>query len=103
MLGTKPLAQQHGLTDFEDVIGMESRVVLYAGRPIRADDLIAPAIVKRNQIAPILFNNAGLSISTYGRVLDRGAAGDVVRVMNLASRSTLFGQVQENGSIRVDR
>lgn len=103
MLTTKPLAQQHGLTVFDDVIGMESRVVLYAGRPIRAEDLIEPAIVQRNQIVPLLFNNVGLSISTYGRVLDRGAAGDIVRVMNLASRTTLFGQVQENGSVRVDR
>ena len=90
-----------GLSKLSDVIGMEARVVLYAGRPILADHLMPPARVQRNQIVPLVFRNAGLSIATSGRVLDRGAVGDIVRVMNLASRATLFGTVRANGSIDV--
>ena len=100
-LTINPNLKGAGLTKFADVVGMESRVVLYAGRPILPDHLIAPALVQRNEIAPLVFRQSGLSISTNGRVLDRGAAGDTVRVMNLASRRTLFGTVMPNGSIDV--
>ncbi len=100
-LAIDPNLSGGGLTDLSEVVGMESRVVLYAGRPIRRDHLMAPARVQRNEIAPLVFNQSGLSISTSGRVLDRGAVGDTVRVMNLSSRTTLFGTVQADGSIDV--
>ncbi|GGX38381.1 flagella basal body P-ring formation protein FlgA [Tateyamaria omphalii] len=86
-----------------DVIGQEARTALYAGRPIPFDAIGAPAIVNRNQIVPLFFNAGGLSIATEGRALERGGVGDRVRVMNLSSRSSLFGFVQEDGSVKVTR
>ncbi|WP_366523030.1 flagellar basal body P-ring formation chaperone FlgA [uncultured Tateyamaria sp.] len=95
---------QPGVFDrMSDVVGQEARVALYAGRPIPFDAIGAPAIVNRNQIVPLFFNTGGLSITTEGRALERGGAGDRVRVMNLNSRATLFGFVQEDGSIKVTR
>lgn len=90
-----------GLSNPQDLIGMETKVILYAGRPILAEHVGPPAIVNRNQIVPLVFKQAGLSISTAGRALDRGAVGDVIRVMNMASRTTLFGTVQPDGSVDV--
>lgn len=86
-----------------DVLGQEARMALYAGRPIPFEAIGAPAIVNRNQIVPLFFLAGGLSISTEGRALERGGIGDRVRVMNLSSRATLFGFVQEDGSIKVTR
>lgn len=86
-----------------DVIGQEARVVLYAGRPILPGDIGPPALITRNQIVRIAFVGGGLSIVTEGRALERGAVGDRVRIMNLNSRATLFGQVQADGSVRVFR
>ncbi len=85
----------------EDVIGQEARVALYAGRPIRFDSLGPPALIDRNQIVSIRFQGAGLVITTDGRSLERGGVGDRVRVMNLSSRTTVFGFVQSDGSIEV--
>lgn len=96
-----PALSGAGMSDLESVIGMETRVVLYAGRPILPDYLMQPAVVQRNEIAPLVFRQSGLAISTSGRVLDRGAVGDTVRVMNLSSRVTLFGVVLPNGSVDV--
>ncbi|APX13285.1 flagella basal body P-ring formation protein FlgA [Tateyamaria omphalii] len=86
-----------------DVVGQEARIALYAGRPIPFDAIGPPAIINRNQIVPLFFNTSGLSITTEGRALERGGIGDRVRVMNLSSRATLFGFVQEDGSIKVTR
>lgn len=90
-----------GFDRLHDVIGQETRVVLYAGRPIRIDDIGPPAIVTRNQIVSLSFAGRGLRIVTEGRALERGAVGDNVRIMNLSSRATLFGQVMPDGTIQV--
>lgn len=86
-----------------DVIGQEARVALYAGRPIRLDDIGPPAIVNRNQIVALFFSQGGLMISTEGRALARGGIGDRIRVMNLTSRTTLFGLIRPDGSVQILR
>jgi flagellar basal body P-ring formation protein FlgA len=62
-----------------------------------------PSIVRRNDIVPIVYSRGTLSITTEGRVLDDGAAGDRVRVMNLGSRQTVFGIIDANGAVQVGR
>lgn len=89
------------LTDASLAIGQEARVAIYAGRPIRAIDLGAMAVVERNQIIPLVFQAGGLAILTEGRALARGAAGDVIAVMNLSSRTKVFGTVGPDGSVHV--
>jgi flagella basal body P-ring formation protein FlgA len=95
-------AQADVFARLHDVIGQEARVVLYAGRPIRLDEIGPPAIVSRNQIIGAYFEGSGLRIATEARALERGGVGDFVRVMNLASRATLVGQVQRDGTIRIN-
>jgi flagella basal body P-ring formation protein FlgA len=90
-----------GFSRLSDVIGQEARVALYVGRPILVGDIGPPAIVTRNQIVPLRYSANGISISTEGRALERGAIGDRIRVMNLGSRATLFGQILNDGTVRV--
>lgn len=85
----------------DDALGLEARVTLYPGRPIRAADLVAPALVDRNQTVRLIFRYGGLVIATEGRSLGRGAAGDSVRVMNLSSKQTLSGVVSVDGTVTV--
>jgi flagella basal body P-ring formation protein FlgA len=89
------------LTDVTLALGQEARVVIYPGRPIRAVDLGPLAIVERNQIIPLAFQAGALAIMTEGRALARGAAGDVIPVMNLSSRSKVFGTIGPDGIVRV--
>ncbi|MEO9651240.1 MAG: flagellar basal body P-ring formation chaperone FlgA [Roseobacter sp.] len=84
-----------------DVIGQEARTTLYAGKPILFDDIGPPAVVARNQIVALRYQASGLVIMTEGRSLQRGGVGDRIRIMNLDSRATLFGQVQADGSVKV--
>ena len=89
------------LSSLDDALGQEARVNLYAGRPIRAGEVGPPALVDRNQIVSLIYDQGGLTIATEGRVLDRGAAGDRVRVMNLSSHSTVTGTVGDDGNVYV--
>ncbi|NDR58530.1 flagellar basal body P-ring formation chaperone FlgA [Aliiruegeria sabulilitoris] len=89
------------LSDAEAAVGMEARVVLYAGRAIRPEDLSPPALIERNQIVPLIFNHNGLAITTDGRSLSRAALGDRVRAMNMQSRTTVSGTVDSHGRVLV--
>jgi len=84
-----------------DIIGQEARVALYAGRPIRHGDIGPPALVERNQIIPLIYDQSGLSITTEGRSLSRAGPGEYVRVMNMTSRMTVSGRVLPDGRVLV--
>ena len=90
------------LTATEAAVGLEAKVTLFAGRPVRAADLAAPALIQRNQVVPVIYQVAGLTIRTDGRALERGGAGAVIKVMNLASHLTVQGAISADGSVRVD-
>ncbi len=85
----------------EEVIGMEARVVLYPGRPIRIDDIGPPAVINRNEIVILRYSAGGLTITTEARALGRAGVGDRLRVINLSSRSTVTGLVREDGTVSV--
>lgn len=90
-------------SDPASIIGMEARVALFAGRPIRQGDVGFPATVERNQIVMLHYQNNGLNISTEARALGRAGPGDLVRVMNVASRTTVTARVGVDGGVYVQR
>ena len=95
--GTKP-----GIaSSLDQVVGKEILRTVYAGRPIRLDNLRAPAIVERNQVVSAQFSLNGLTIATEARALERGSAGDVIEAMNLTSRSKIRARVLANGHLSV--
>lgn len=83
------------------VLGREAKVTIYAGQPIRPENFTAPALVERNQIVALVFRRGRLEIRAEGRALGRGGAGESVRVLNTASRSTVTGLVGADGSVWV--
>ncbi len=89
------------ILELDAIVGQEARVALYAGRPIMPGDVGPPAVVDRNQIVRLVHDAGGLSIVTEGRALGRGGVGDVLRVMNLASRATVTGVVRPDGTVAV--
>lgn len=85
------------MADLEAAIGMEARVNLYPGRPIRPGDLREPAVINRNEIITLQYNANGLLIVTEGRALDRAGIGERLRVLNLSSRTTVTATVTGAG------
>lgn len=84
-----------------EVIGQETRVAVYAGRPLRLSDIGPPAVIERNQIVPLIYEHGGLRIMAEGRSLTRAGAGERVRVMNLSSRTTVTGRTGPDGRVFV--
>lgn len=95
--GTMPNA----FADPAEVLGQEARVAIYAGRPILAGDIGPPALVERNQTVTLVYRRGALTIIAEGRSLGRGGAGDSLRAMNIASRTTVTGRVAADGTVHV--
>ena len=89
------------LSDPSQAIGLEARVSIYAGKPVRPGDLGPPTLVQRNQLVTLVYLSGGLAISTEGRALARGSEGDEIQVMNLGSRNTIKGRVGPDGAVYV--
>lgn len=100
-LAVKPEDLPGAVTEPLALIGQEARVALYAGRAIRPADVGPAALVERNEITTLVYMQGGLHIVAEGRALGRGAVGEMVRAMNLSSRTTVTGEIQADGSIEV--
>jgi flagella basal body P-ring formation protein FlgA len=100
-LAVRPKSVPGTVSNPTALIGKETRVALYPGRPVRPGDVGPPAIIERNQIVRITYAAAGLRITADARSLSRAGVGDRVRVMNLSSHATLTGTVQSDGTVSV--
>ena len=89
------------LTQPQAAEGMEARKTIYAGRPVRPEDLVPPATIERNQTVVLAYTTGGLTIETEGRALGRAGVGDTLRVMNAGSRAVLNGIVAPDGTVRI--
>ena len=90
-----------GQVNVDAVLGLEARVTLYAGRPIHASDLGPPAVIERNQMVKLVYDNGVVSISTDGRALERAGVGDPLRAMNSTSRTTVVGLATSDGRVLI--
>jgi flagella basal body P-ring formation protein FlgA len=97
----RPGATPGALASLDAAVGMEARVGLYAGFPVRAGDVGPPALVERNALVSLAFRHGALAIQTEGRSLGRAGLGERVRVMNLDSRVTVTGVVTGPNSVEV--
>ncbi len=90
------------ISDPLSVIGLEAKVSLYAGRPIRVVDIGPPALIERNQLVTLKYKKGPLLIKAEARALGRAAVGERIQVMNLASKTTLVAKVLPDGTLQVE-
>ena len=98
------LSESHvpgAFSSVDAIIGQEAKVMLFPGRAIHPSDIGPAAIIERNHVVPLRFSRAGLTITAEARAMDRASVGESLRVMNLSSRTTVFGVVQSDGSVVV--
>ncbi|WP_407194131.1 flagellar basal body P-ring formation chaperone FlgA [Bradyrhizobium sp. STM 3566] len=82
-------------------IGMQLRRPMRAGTPIRVADIVKPDFVVRDQAVTIIYQVPGLYLTTRGKVIESGAEGDTVSVLNMQSKRTLTGIVTGRGQVTV--
>lgn len=95
------LVQHDVVINADDLIGMTPRRMAYAGEPLKLNDIEAPRIVSRGETITMILRNGPLMLTAQGRALENGAKGDIVRVVNTASKRTIEGMVSGNREVTV--
>jgi flagellar basal body P-ring formation protein FlgA len=85
----------------EGALGMQLRRPMRAGQAIKVADLAKPDLVQRDQGVTLIYQTAGLYLTTRGKALDNGTEGDVVNVLNLQSKRTISGVVTGRGQVTI--
>jgi len=59
----------------------------------------APIIVERNQTVVIRFENPELLVTAIGKTMQKGRAGEYIKVRNVDSHRIIVAKVNENGTV----
>lgn len=89
------------ITSVEDLIGKEPRNTVREGEPVRRSEILRPEVVRRNAIVTMYLSMPGINVTARGRALEAGSDGDLIRVMNLASKQVVLGTVLDASRVEV--
>jgi flagella basal body P-ring formation protein FlgA len=89
------------LAQRQAIVGRVARRTLLPGKPIAANAIAEPDIVRRGTIIHAYFDEGGLSITTLVLSLQSGAVGAIIQCRNVDSGRVIMGTVQADGSIRI--
>lgn len=89
------------LTDASALIGRTPRRAVQAGQHIRANDILIPQDVQRNDMVTMVVNHGGMLLTTTGQAMESGARGDVIGVRNLQSKRVVRGVIVGPGEVHM--
>jgi flagella basal body P-ring formation protein FlgA len=85
----------------EEIVGKIARRTLLPGVPIPAIAIGEPKLVLNGAKVRIIYDEEGISITTYGSALQAGSVGERVAVRNADSGAIITGTIDSDGSVRV--
>lgn len=89
------------LTDADKIVGMSARRPLRPGEPLRTTAVEKPVLVNRNSLVTLRLQTPRLTLTAQGRALEDGAKGELVRVINTMSKTTVTGVVTGSNLVTV--
>ena len=89
-------------TRIEEIKGMQTRRMLAAGQPFRADDVRRPIVITKGQTVTMQFVAPGVELTAMGRAMSEGGVGDTVTVQNPVSYRMIAATVVAPGAVRAN-
>lgn len=88
------------VTDPAAAIGKTLKNPLAAGQALRADQLMAPLVVRQGQTVRLISRGPGFSVSSEGKAINNAAEGQVVQV-RMPSGQVVSGVAKADGSAEI--
>lgn len=85
----------------EALVGKVARRTLLPGQPIPVGGVRDPYVINQGKSALVVFEAAGLTITTSALALENGGVGDLVTLRNPDSGTVIKGTVAADGTVRV--
>lgn len=91
-----------GISEWDGAVGMEARRGLKAGQHILANDLKAPAVIRKGDPVKLIYATGGVRLSVDGVAQNEAALGDSVRILNTYSKRTVEAVAAGHGEARIN-
>lgn len=92
---------QNVLTDAADVLGKELRHAARPGVPLRANDVRRPVVVAKGSLVTMVLRSGSLMLTAQGRAVENGGHGDIIRITNSHTKSTVEARVENANMVSV--
>ncbi|MEJ0010239.1 MAG: flagellar basal body P-ring formation chaperone FlgA [Alphaproteobacteria bacterium] len=90
------------VTDEAQLIGKSPRRTISAERPIRAEEIAMPLVVKKGQTVELTYTTPYVHIRTEAEALEDGAVGATIRVKNTKSGKAVSSRVVDTGHVEAN-
>lgn len=89
------------ILDTKQLIGTAPKSGITPGRPIHANEIAAPLVIKRGDLVEMAFHTTHIHIKTTGIALEDGSKGATIRVKNQKSQLAVSAKVEAAGRVTV--
>ena len=89
------------ITDLSGLIGKAPLRTISPFRPIRAEEVINPAILKKDAMVQMRYILPGMEITTTGQAMTAGAKGDVIAVRNVTSKKIVRAVIENSDTVSI--
>ncbi|HBI23415.1 MAG TPA: flagella basal body P-ring formation protein FlgA [Nitrospiraceae bacterium] len=89
------------VSDVKDIIGKRTKRFTGINRPITEDMVEEPPLFKRGDKVFVIAESDTLKVTTVGIASEDGIKGRPVKVLNIQSKKEVFGEVMEDGIVKV--
>ena len=88
------------LGDPQSAIGKTLRNSLGAGQPLRADQIVAPLVIRQGQTVRVTSAGPGFAVSSEGKAMNNAAEGQIAQI-RMGSGQTVSGVAKADGSVEI--
>ncbi len=85
----------------QDIVGMTARRPLRADALIRPGDIEPPVLVKKGAMVTMVVATKAMTLTATGRALQKGSKGDLIRLVNISTHTTVEGVVVSTNRVAV--
>jgi flagellar basal body P-ring formation protein FlgA len=90
------------ITSLEDAVGFEAVHSMGAGRVVTINSLRKPPLVEKGDRVTLVVEKGSMRITVPGVVREKGFKNSLIQVQNLQTKKTVFGQVVDPQTVKVN-
>lgn len=83
------------------LVGMAARRPLKAETPLRTTDIERPMMIEKGDQVTMIVRTGNLTLTAAGRALEAGGKGDLIRILNTATHTTVEGVVHSPRQVTI--
>jgi flagella basal body P-ring formation protein FlgA len=93
---------KNAVRHIDQAVGSRTNRNIAVNTILRSDQVELPPIIKRGDVVQVVAESKHMKISIKARAKESGAKGKNIRVQNLRSRKTIYAQVVDSQTVRVE-